>query len=136
MQHVVTVLAACVQTLCALVSHDDAKQQWLQSTGILALLQRLAMQEPASTAAHPVLTSLGEDTPLGIWRQSARIIAMISADASSQAMIRSVSHCAARMHAACLQTDKLLASTCFSFVAASGMHVSSWCERKMAQASA
>ena len=76
-------------------AHDDDKQQWLQSTGILELLQRLAMQEAASTAAHPVLTSLGEDMPLGIWRQSARIIAMISADATAQAMIRSFSHCAA-----------------------------------------
>ncbi len=83
----------CMQTLCALVSHDDAKQQWLQSTAILALLQRLTMQDPltpeaAPMAPHPILASLGESTPLGIWRQSARIIAMISADASSQSMIR------------------------------------------------
>ena len=82
----------CMQTLCALVSHDDAKQEWLQSTAILALLQRLTMQDPltpeaAPMAPHPILASLGESTPLGIWRQSARIIAMISADASSQSMI-------------------------------------------------
>ena len=87
---------ACMQTLCALVSHDTAKQRWLQSTGILALLQRLTKQdsptpEAVPRAAHPILESLGENTPLGIWRQSARIIAMISADASSQTMIRSAS---------------------------------------------
>ena len=83
----------CMQTLCALVSHDDAKQEWLQSTAILTLLQRLTMQDPltpeaAPMAPHYILASLGESTPLGIWRQSARIIAMISADASSQSMIR------------------------------------------------
>ena len=85
-----------MQTLCALVSQDDAKQQWLQSTGVLALLQRLTMQDPLTpeavpSAAHPILASLGESTPLGIWRQSARIIAMLTADASSQAMIRQAS---------------------------------------------
>ena len=84
-----------LQTLCALVSHDDVKQRWLQSTGILALLQRLTMQdspnpEAVPIAAHPILASLGENTPLGIWRQSARIIAMISTHAASQSMIRSV----------------------------------------------
>ena len=87
---------ACMQTLCALVSHDDAKQRWLQSTGILALLQRLTLQEPSvpestvPSAADPILASLGQAAPLRIWRQSARIIAMISADASSQGMIRYV----------------------------------------------
>ena len=80
-----------LQTLCALVSHDDAKQRWLQSTGILGLLQRLIAQEQpgsdtVSLPAHPILT--GEHAPLRLWRESARIIAMISADAASQTMIR------------------------------------------------
>ncbi|DBB05437.1 TPA: hypothetical protein ACH3X1_012401 [Trebouxia sp. C0004] len=88
-----SLLVKAMKTLCALVSQDDAKQQWLQSTAILALLQRLTMQDPltpdaAPMAPHPILASLGEKTPLGIWRQSVRIIAMISADSSSQSMIR------------------------------------------------
>lgn len=83
-----------MQTLCALVSHDDAKQRWLQSTGILGLLQRLTVQEnpgskDVSLPPHPVLSNLGEAAPLRLWRESARIIAMISADAASQTMIRS-----------------------------------------------
>ena len=83
---------AAMQTLCALVSHDDAKQRWLQSTGILGLLQRLTVQETVGSGAvplppHPIL-NLGESAPLRLWRESARIIAMISADAASQTMIR------------------------------------------------
>jgi len=31
------------QTLCALVSSDDSKQQWLESAGIVNLLQRLTL---------------------------------------------------------------------------------------------
>ena len=82
-----------MQTLCALVSHDDAKQQCLQSTGILGLLQRLTVQDSAGSGGvplppHPLLTNLGEGTPLRLWRESARIIAMISADAASQTLIR------------------------------------------------
>ena len=88
-------LLAAMQTLCALVSHDDAKQRWLQSTGILGLLQRLTVQDNLGSGAvplppHPVIPSLGENTPLRLWRESARIIAMISADAASQTMIRYV----------------------------------------------
>ena len=86
-------LLAAMQTLCALVSHDDAKQRWLQSTGILGLLQRLTVQDNLGSGAvplppHPVIPSLVENTPLRLWRESARIVAMISADAASQTMIR------------------------------------------------
>ena len=75
------------------MSHDDAKQRWLQSTGILGLLQRLTVQDsPGSRDVplppHPVLSNMGESAPLRLWRESARIIAMISADATSQTMIR------------------------------------------------
>ena len=31
------------QILCALVSSDDSKQQWLQSAGIVSLLRRLTL---------------------------------------------------------------------------------------------
>ncbi|KAL3161302.1 hypothetical protein ABBQ38_009658 [Trebouxia sp. C0009 RCD-2024] len=88
-----SVLIKALKTLCALVSHDDAKQRWLQSTGILGLLQRLTVQDNLVSGAvplpaHPVLPNFGENTPLRLWRESARIIAMISADAASQTMIR------------------------------------------------
>lgn len=96
-------LLAAMQTLCALVSHDDAKQRWLQSTGILGLLQRLTVQDNLVSGAvplpaHPVLPNFGENTPLRLWRESARIIAMISADAASQTMIRFMP-CFTEMHA-------------------------------------
>lgn len=32
-----------LQILCALVSSDDSKQRWLQSSGIVKLLQRLTL---------------------------------------------------------------------------------------------
>ena len=34
---------ALLQILCALVSSDDNKQRWLQSSGIVKLLQRLTL---------------------------------------------------------------------------------------------
>ena len=37
-------LALQVQVLCALVSADSSKQRWLQTAGIIPLLQRLTLQ--------------------------------------------------------------------------------------------
>lgn len=101
-------MSGAMQTLCALVSHDDAKQRWLQSTGILGLLQRLTVQETVGSGAvplppHPILANLGESAPLRLWRESARIIAMISADAASQTMIRCIC-CSPGCLLACLLT--------------------------------
>ena len=78
------------------MSQDDAKQRWLQSTAVLGLLHRLTLQEPApserpaatSAAAESDAVSHSQQVALGMQRQTARIIAMISADANSQAGIR------------------------------------------------
>ena len=83
----------CLQTLCALVSQDEAKQRWLQSTAVLGLLHRLTLQDPTANDRPPQTAgaaplSLSSHVPLGMERQSARIIAMISADANCQSGIR------------------------------------------------
>ena len=39
------------QVLCALVAHDDSKQRWLQSAGVLQLLERLLQSNSACPAS-------------------------------------------------------------------------------------
>ena len=86
-------LSVCLQTLCALVSQDEAKQRWLQGTAILGLLHCLTLQDPTANERPPQAAgsnplSQSSHAPLGMERQSARIIAMITADANCQSGIR------------------------------------------------
>ena len=44
------------QVLCALVAHDDSKQRWLQSAGVLQLLERLLQSNSAGPEASDELS--------------------------------------------------------------------------------
>ena len=44
------------QVLCALVAHDDSKQRWLQSAGVLQLLERLLQSHSAGPEASDDLS--------------------------------------------------------------------------------
>ena len=45
-----------LQVLCALVAHDDSKQRWLQSAGVLQLLERLLQSNSAGPEASDELS--------------------------------------------------------------------------------
>ncbi len=45
-----------LQVLCALVAHDDSKQRWLRSAGVLQLLERLLQSNSAGPEASDELS--------------------------------------------------------------------------------
>lgn len=77
----------CAQVICALVANDPAKQNWLRSAGLLQVLHRLMLgagspnSEEGGTEAgndDDVGSALGQHFSLGVRRQCARILAILT----------------------------------------------------------
>lgn len=81
-----------MQVTCALVAADDSKQRWLRSAGVLLLLHRLTIGRAAGPAeqddsdAAEAAPAADEALTLGVRRQAARLLAILSADASGQTL--------------------------------------------------